>query len=264
MESQRVFSPTDCRQPWSRFVVRFLSGALLCSALWAQAGAQTLNWMGHRWNVTDGGMAGVILAKPRNIFVDSNGYLHLRIGKKGRTYTGSEMFTQDNMGFGTFQWQIQGADIYAMDPPVVLGLFPYGPANNIGKDGENELDIEFSNWNGNFYPTPINADFTDYPSTGHRRRHSQSAWEDDFYLPARPAATTARIEWSSDRVAFTLMRGLVPVGKTRHVIKRDVYKGNTVTIPQDAIPVGMNLWCWQVPPTHTWDIVVRKFEFVPK
>jgi hypothetical protein len=247
-----------------RVVANLMARIFLCAATAVACDAQTLNWMGHTWNETNGGMAGVIRAKPSNIFVDSNGYLHLRITEQGRTYTGSEMFTQDNMGFGTYQWQIDGNNIYAMDPPVVLGLFPYGAANGIGKDGENEIDIEFSNWNGAYNPTPINADFTDYPSTGHRRQRGQPEWEDDFNIKARPRYTTARMVWSSDRIIFTVMDGLVPIKETEHVLKLDVYKGNTVKIPQDAIPVGMNLWCFQKKPKHTWEIVVRNFEFVPQ
>lgn len=172
------------------------------------------------------------------------------------------MFTQDNLGFGTYQWQIQGSNIYNMDPPVVLGLFPYGPESGIGVDGENELDIEFSNWNGAFGSQQVNADFTDYPSTGNKLKGGASEWEDDFEASSAPTYTTARIQWSSTSVTWTLMSGLQPIGTIANVIKQDTFTGNSVTIPQQAIPVGTNLWSYQVKPTNTWEIIIQSFQYV--
>src|SRR5258706_6389584 len=71
------------------------------------------------------------------------------------------MFSTDKIGFGTYQWQIEG-NVDNMDKAAVLGLFPYGPAANIGGDGENENDIEISKWNNG---CGCNPDFTLYSST---------------------------------------------------------------------------------------------------
>src|SRR5271166_7183557 len=67
-----------------------------------------LNWMGHDWTITNGRMAGVARGRPSNVQVDSNGYLHLMITKKRRSVTAGELFSNDSMGFGTYQWEIQG------------------------------------------------------------------------------------------------------------------------------------------------------------
>ena len=107
--------------------------------------ANSLSWKGLNWNLTSGGMAGVAQGSPANISVDGSGYLHLKITKSGNTWTAAEMFTTTNLGFGTYQWQIDGP-VDRMDPSVVLGLFPYGPFAGIGADGTNELDQEFSFW----------------------------------------------------------------------------------------------------------------------
>jgi hypothetical protein len=96
------------------------------------AAGDVLNWKGRTWNVTTGGMAGVAKGDPANVFVDQNGYLHLRIINRGGTYTASELFSTDKIGFGIYQWQVEGrAD--NMDKSTVLGLFPYGPKAGIGK-----------------------------------------------------------------------------------------------------------------------------------
>ncbi len=148
------------------------AGALLVLSIRSDAQAASLTWKGHTWNVTSGGMAGVAAGSPSNVSVDSDGYLHLKITNNSGTWTAAELFTTDRLGFGTYQWQVDGP-IDVFDKNVVLGLFPYGPAVGIGADGTNEIDIEYSFWgqtNGN------NGDLRTipHPATRSVRRASSS------------------------------------------------------------------------------------------
>src|SRR6266851_2879948 len=68
--------------------------------------ASSISWKGHTWNITSGGMAGVAPGSLNNVFVDANGYLHLKITNSGGTWTAAELFSADRLGFGTYQWQI--------------------------------------------------------------------------------------------------------------------------------------------------------------
>jgi hypothetical protein len=225
------------------------------------APAQTRTWMGHTWKVSSGGMAGVIPAEPANISVAADGALHMRVTKKGDEWSGAEMFTSDDLGFGTYQWEIEGAQIYAMDPTIVIGLFSYGPTHKIGSDAEEEIDIEFSAWNHN-QPKPINADFTVYPPTGHRRENGDSAWEHNFYVAEKPSQTTARFVWSAEKIEFYLMSGFVPVSAApERVLQHDTLVSDGTNIPHVALPIGMNLWSFKEPPQHEWEIVVRRFDY---
>ena len=123
-----------------------LSLATACCVLSVQVRASAaLQWAGRSWNVTSGGMAGVCAGNPANVSVDSNGYLHLKISKNGDTCSAAEIFTTEQLGFGTYQWQTDGPTA-RFDPNVVLGFYPYGPASGIGQDGTNEIDIEYSRW----------------------------------------------------------------------------------------------------------------------
>ena len=210
------------------------------------------------WTITNGGMSGVTPGSPSNVFVDASGHLHLRIAKSGGTWTSAEMFSVDNMGFGTYQWQVQG-NIFAMDPVTVLGLFPYGPANNIGVDGEDEIDSEFSQWDGT---CGCNADFTVYPATGYGSPQEDASWTDDYTVPGDSGITTVRMQWSPSQIVFTVMDGLQPLGTTSNVLKTDTYVGNATQIPQVPLPVGMNLWCFQATPAQTQEVVILSFDFV--
>ena len=221
--------------------------------------AQTINWSGREWRVTNGGMAGVAKGDPANVHIDENRHLHLRIVNSEGKWTAAELFTTEKMGFGIYQWVIEG-DVYDMDPTTVLGLFTYGPRHHIGVDAENEIDIEFSQWNKTCHG--CNADFTVYPSTGNRKPKGVSAWEDNFHVTGG-TVTTARMEWFSDHIVFTLMNGVHPIGTTGDVIKTETYSSTAINIPQVAVPVGINLWCFKQTPGKDQAVVIRDFDFAP-
>jgi hypothetical protein len=224
--------------------------------------AQTqLVWQGHTWKVTSGGMAGVARGSPSNVSVDTKGHLHLSITKNGETWNAAELFTVDNLGFGTYQWVVEG-NVWDMDPVTVLGLFPYGPTRGIGKDATNEIDIEFSKW-GN--TCVCNADFTIYPSVSSSVSGQQGkpSYELNFKVDHGTNLTTARMVWSATRVVFTLMSGDQPIGTTANVLKTETFAPAKATdIPQQPIPTGINLWAFKAVPAKNQSVVVRSFQYV--
>ena len=228
----------------------------LCTVEHAQT--QTITWSGRSWKKTSGHMAGVALGDPANVSIDANGYLHLHIVKRNGKWTAAELFTTEDLGFGTYQWIVEG-NVYAMDPTTVLGLFSYGPVHHIGADAEDEIDIEFSQWNKTCQP--CNADFTVYPATGHHKPKGVSAWEDNFRVSGG-TLTTARFEWFADHIVFTLMNGVQPIGTVADVIKTETYTSDATNIPQVAAPVGINLWCFKQTPAQDQSVVIRKFQFL--
>ena len=225
----------------------------------ADAPAATISWKGHTWQVTTGGMAGVCQGDPNNVTVDASGYLHLKISNNGGSWTSAELFTTDKLGFGTYQWQVDGpVDTY--DKNVVLGLSPYGPAAGIGADGTNEIDIEYSRWGQAGGP---NGDWTDYPASG------TTVGELSYtFTLSGGTLSSSRFTWSTTEITDFLFGGLVTVDSAVAPIKTWTYKpaNPTVNIPQQALPLGMNLWCFNAPPSDgkAVDIVIRDFVFVPE
>jgi hypothetical protein len=247
------------RYPFKVVLVRpIITLFLLC--FFHSAQAQTIAWAGRTWKVTSGGMAGVARGDAKNVSVDDKGYLHLEITERDGKWTSAEVFTAERLGFGTYQWVIEG-NVYDMDPTTVLGLFPYGPTHHIGVDAENEIDIEFSKWNNTCHG--CNADFTVYPSTGNRKHDGTSSWEDNFHVSGG-TLTTARMEWDSDHIVFTLMNGAHAIGNTADVIKTEIYSSTAKNIPQESVPVGINLWCFRATPKENQSVIIRGFVFVPK
>ena len=238
--------------------VRWLAAAGILATTTA-GHAATITWKGHTWQVTSGGMAGVCQGSPANVMVDSQDYLHLRISKDGSTWSAAELFTTDRLGFGTYQWQTDGP-IDSYDRNIVLGLFPYGPQANIGADGTNEIDIEYSRWgvaNGD------NGDFTDYPASGTTiGEHSFT-----FSLEGGTLATS-RFAWSATSITSSLLAGVVAVDDTSALLETWTHAppNPSTNIPQQPLPLGMNLWCFDAPPSdgEPVEIVIRDFVFVPE
>ncbi|HEY6475179.1 MAG TPA: hypothetical protein VI456_01275, partial [Polyangia bacterium] len=237
-----------------------LAAAVLAAGLGqlGESHAATISWKGHTWQLTSGGMAGVCQGDPQNVTVDVDGYLHLRISNGSGTWTASELFTTDRLGFGTYQWQVDGP-IDGYDENVVLGLFPYGPAAGIGADGTNEIDIEYARWGQANGP---NGDWTDYPASG-------STVGEMSYTFSLGGGTlsTSRFTWSSSSIASALLGGLQEEGSSTGLIKSWTYApaNPTTNIPQQSLPLGMNLWCFNAPPSdgQPVEIVIRDFVYVP-
>jgi hypothetical protein len=234
---------------------------LTCALILALASfpsAQTqLSWQGHTWKLTNGRMAGVAPGDPSNVSVDANGFLHLSITKRNEKWTAAELFTVDNLGFGTYQWVVEG-DAWNMDPHTVLGLFPYGPTHGIGKDATNEIDVEFSQWNKTCV---CNADFTVYPPV--HRDHDKPSYELNFKVDGGTNLTTARMVWSSANIVFSLMSGDQPIGTTANVLKTETFASSKADIPQQPIPVGINLWAFKSVPAANQSVIIRTFQYVP-
>jgi hypothetical protein len=219
-------------------MLTILSLAICVFNVSQSAQAQTLTWQGHTWNIKSatGVGPGPNNWNPTNAFVDANGYLHLLITADTNSPNGydcAELYTTNNLGFGTYQWQIE-ARIDTFDPWVVLGLFPYGPPA-FGVDGSNEIDIEYSRWGK---PTGNNDGFTIYPNSGTTVGHKA------FTIALTGTHTTSRFTWNSKGIQFWSMGGFQPIGTTTNVIATWNYtpQNSSTNIPQNAMPLHMNLW----------------------
>ena len=75
---------------------------------------------------------------PENVWVDENGWLHLKITYSNGHWYCAELTSTRTFGYGTYAFYT-ASRIDTLDKNVVLGLFAY-------KDDSHEVDIEFSKW----------------------------------------------------------------------------------------------------------------------
>src|SRR4051794_40842088 len=239
-----------------------------------------LSWKGYSWAVSNGthaggGTAQSIVTNKNNFYVDtSTGFLHTRISKNGGTvWNTGEAFAATNTGFGTYQYVVHGRLDNFGDVGIVWSGHLYGPANNVGVDGENEIDAEFSFWNneGGFGAGANNMDWNSWPSTGHRT--GSPSWQGDYKLAQGTATdTTVRIVRSSASISYYIMNGVVDVGSapTNLAIPAVTYAPSnpTTAIPQAAICFGFNHWIYNHVPPSSWnggaeqDVTITDYKFI--
>lgn len=79
-----------------------------------------------------------------DVFVDEQGYLHMRIAEHDGKWYSSEVVSQMAMGYGTYTFVVQG-DLENIPDNITLGLFTWDN-NTFFEQANSEIDIEFSKW----------------------------------------------------------------------------------------------------------------------
>jgi hypothetical protein len=190
-----------------------------------------------------------------NVWVDTNGYLHLRIIQKDGKWYCSEVIADSSFGYGTYIFTIQGR-VDSLDENIVLGLFTWEDC--VPQYHYREIDIEFSRW-GN--PANNNAQFVVQPwdTPGNMFRFNVD-------LAAHPNVTTHIFTWSQDNINFRSYYGdfcIVP--PTENIVSSWSYTGNNVP-PEGGENPRINFWLVNGnAPNNGQDaeIVIKSFKYAP-
>ena len=227
------------------------AAGLLASGL---AEAKTLEFAGHRWTVRANGVGGPRNNRwcEKNAFVDARGRLHLRLTKTARSWCAAEVSTTDRMTFGNYRWTID-TPVDRMDKNVVLGLFNY-PPSDVGGDGTNEIDIEFTRW-GRARWDPLN--YTIFPRDP---RVGDTTIAFPFTLAGEQSTHT--FDWSARSIRFRAFDGEgggAPLREWTFAPKQPAR-----AIPQAPLPVYMNLWI-VAPPSDDKpvEVIFSDFAYAP-
>ena len=219
-------------------------------------GHAAIQFAGYTWQVRDGtGGPGPNTFDDANVSVDANGHLHLQIVKRNGKWTCAEVFLAERFGFGRYQFQLAGRPDL-MDDNVVLGLFNY-TVPEVGPDTTNEIDIEFATWGG---AQPQHGNFNVWPAvdglqpTGHAYDATQAG-----------TSSTHRFDWRSHAILFQSLDGFVDDDSGEFERWNYAPADFLQRIPQQPIPVHMNLWLFQgKAPTDAQpvEVVVTDFKFI--
>lgn len=237
-------------------------GLLILAALAGPtvASAATVQFSGYTWEVRQGGGGpGPNSWDARNVWVDANGAMHLRVTKLDGHWACAEVTMTKALGFGTYQFQVQGRPDQ-MDRNLVLGLFNY-TTPDIGPDGTNEIDIEFARWGNASWP---NGNWTIYPAVVGPKPLSTT-----FEVSLNSDLSTHRFTWSADSVRYASLNGLHDIGDNTGLFRKKAFAPANAQrrIPQNPLPVHMNLWLFkgQAPSDgQSVEMVIRSFKFVPQ
>ncbi len=154
--------------------------------------ARTIAFAGRRWTVkSSGGLLvgpgpNVFSDSARNVWVDRQQHLHLRITRAKGVWCCAEIAAREVLGYGRYVFTV--GPMLPLDRNVVLGLFLYA-------DDTREIDVEVARFGDEF--APHNAQFVVQPL-----RAGAAGFRHPFHVPRARRPVQYEIEWHPDRVAF--------------------------------------------------------------
>ncbi|MES2308080.1 MAG: glycoside hydrolase family 16 protein [Verrucomicrobiota bacterium] len=219
--------------------------------------SKTLYFAGHQWDVRQGqGAPGPNNWDERNAWLDESGQLHIKLAFRERKWTGAEIWTQDRLGFGTYQIKLIGRPDQ-LDPNIVFGFFGY-TTPDIGPDTTNEIDIEFSQWGRTL---ANNAYWTVWPA---QQGIERTAYGYPIHLSG--TYTTHRYIWQSKQVEFQALNG--HQDGNANLFSNWTYHPTDYLkrVPQKALPFHINIWLFNgKAPINGQEVemVISEFKFTP-
>lgn len=210
-----------------------------------------------------------------DVFVDENGYLHMRIAEHNDKWYSTEVVGRDTLGYGTYTWVLQ-SDLENIPENITVGLFTWDN-ESFFTQANSEVDIEFSKWGDADLATTLHysvqpvAFGPTYP-------------ERSFNAPTLPGdligVTTHTFTWTDTLITWASYKGdkIDPLQQTAYWsfdldnpprVKNE--NGNSsdpivIPAPGEATNARINFWIlpWISPePTDglEQEIVVRSFEY---
>jgi len=218
--------------------------AIAEGAMLPQPEPNLLHFSGYEWSVrqTPPGMGAVY--DPSNVSVDSEGFLHLRISRKGGGWTSSQLQLTRSLGYGSYRFVAR--DVSRFAPAVVFVL---STADEFGPN--REIDIEISRWGES---AGKNAQYVIQP----------------YFIPANvvrffapPGRLTYSFVWQPGRVEFTTVGNAAP-GRSAAIVATHAF---TSGIPSPGTElVRLNFYPFdnqRNPLQNDAEVVIEKFEFLP-
>lgn len=223
--------------------------------------ARTIAFAGRRWTVkSSGGLLvgpgpNVFSDSVRNVWVDHQQRLHLRITRTEGVWCCAEIAAEEVVGYGRYVFMV--GPMPPLDCNVVLGLFLYA-------DDTREIDVEVARFGDEH--APHNAQFVVQPL-----RAGAAGFRHPFHVPHALRPVQYEIAWHPDRVAF---RSQYPPGADGPAMPI-AHAETSRDIPRDTrshpLRARINLWLYADgadrgrPPAGDTDVevVVSRFTYRP-
>lgn len=212
--------------------------------IWTLGYPRTIDFAGRIWYVKTGyGGPGPNYwsDSEENVWVDTNGWLHLKIRYDNGIWYCSEVYTTGFTRYGMHRFYII-ARLDRLDRNVVFAPFLY--ANDT-----TEVDIEFSEW-GMSVPW-YNAQYVVQP--GYRAGNVERFW-----IALNGDYTTHYFNWQVDSIRFKSIHGhYQEPPNPGYLIHEWLYTGNDNPRESESLRVHINLWLYQGnPPTNGEEVEV--------
>ncbi len=213
----------------------------------------------------------------KNVWLDSDGKLHLKITREGNQWNCAEVISTAEMGYGTYIWTVEG-DLTTMNEKAILGLFTWN-SHSFQTQGNSEVDIEFARWgaiNDSTLLTYSNQPVWFSVTGPYQERSTKPAMQ----VSTLKEVTTHAFIWSPSSINWRSYKGDKYPGDELIASwdfdlnnpPRKKYEGNNVSddiiipAPEDSTNARMNLWLLngEAPADNSeTEVVIRSFNFIP-
>ncbi len=227
------------------------------SILTRKQAAHPLSFAGYEWQIKHraeraGPGNNFFSASPENVWVDTQGQLHLKITYRHGQWHCAEIISQKSFGYGTYQFNVAPLAT-PLDKQVVIGLFLW---NSYAKQLQNhEVDIEFSRWG---QEQNLNAQYVVHPDVADNKHR--------FNFDLQAETSKHSFTWTADSIGFR--SDFHNSSEPRVPGKRSVqWQWRGEEGPRAGREkVHLNVWLYQgQPPTENQEVevVFTDFTFTP-
>ncbi len=222
-----------------------------------------LRFAGHSWRVKD--FEGRLVSPgpnywssdPRDIWIDAEGHLHLRIAYRDGRWYSTVLGMSDKLGYGTYRFEIE-SPLDRLDPNLVLGLFTWD--NSAPEYYYREIDIEFAKWG---YAGNPGSQYAVQPA------NSYPGGKIRFETPYLGEPTTHRFTWEPGLISFQSYQGTVfPPAAVDQVASWSFADPQDGSVPPEGggANTHINLWLFGGEPPldgQEVEIVISDFSYSP-
>jgi len=233
-------------------ILVMLSGCYPSSRI--EGGLKTIQFSGYEWIVkssTERVGPGPNLFSEENVWVDEQGYLHLKVSYQNERWSCAEVISRRRFGYGTYVFKLVSR-VDHLDPNIVAGFFTWHPGRTLHN---REVDIEFSRWGKSDGPNGVYVvQPADHP--GHKH---------PFYFSQPDVNTTHVIRWSRREISFSTHEGYSTGITSSPALHAWTYRGAFKPRARN-VQARINLWLFggrkPVFP-HETELVIREFSYIP-
>jgi hypothetical protein len=215
-------------------------------------GLDKLDFSGYTWRVRDtqdasqGPGPNYFSSSPENVWLDSEGQLHLMITFRNGNWYCAEVYSEESFGYGIYTFFTKSR-VDTIDMNSVLGLFTY-------LDDTNEIDIEFSRWG-----------WVDGKNTWYVTQPGQTGGNAYGYdMVLLDNYSTHSFNWQSDYIKFRSLYGHYYEPPSQDdVIQEWNYTGPDIPM-ESTERAHMNLWLMSgLAPSdgQEVEVIIKGFDF---
>ncbi|MBI5400371.1 hypothetical protein HZB07_07215 [Candidatus Saganbacteria bacterium] len=222
----------------------------------------TIVFSGYTWNVKHndtsvGPGPNIFSNSSNNVWVDTEGQLHLKITHRDNAWQCAEVYLQNSLGYGKYIFQLVGRPDQ-INQNAVLGLFTWDDTSSDAVSRNyREMDIEFTRWSD---PAANNLQFTVQPYT----RPGNTNFKRFNLDLSGQSSSTHFFQWQNSNISFESARGYNINPLPADILATWEYSG--IDLPNNGQEKArINLWLNEGrPPSNNSEVevVVHIFQFV--